>query len=342
MSSALTDLTQRLSAAGKVSAEDVLAMRAQVYGAETIAPDDMEALVALDAAAGTRTPEWGEFFAEAMVDFVVHQEDPPDYVDDAKAGWVMRVMAGPARPDSSLEALARMLETANGAPAAFDAFALAKAKESFCAKGQMEAADVAMLRRLVFAGGGEGDVGVTREEADALFDVNNACRAGANDASWPDFFARAVGDSLIAASPFQLESREDAARDEAWQESPTRMGDFIKGMAKAPDFKGALREILHPDADLDDEWRSEDNRVEASEAAAAEITDEEARWLVGRLSQDALSEPEKRLIGFLKARASKVSDLLKPLFGALPNAPAESAEEGAPVFGQRSKPPATA
>lgn len=341
MNAALDDLTYRLSAAAKIAAEDVLAMRAQVYGADTIAPDDMEALAGLDAAAGDRASEWGEFFAEAMTDFVVRQEDPPDYVDDAKASWVMRILAGPARLDSGLEALARILETANGAPAALDAFALAKAKESFCAKGRMEAGDVAMMRRIVFAGGGEGDVGVTREEADALFDINNACRGAANDASWTEFFAQAVGGSLMAVSPFHLQSREDAARDEAWEKSPTRIGDFVAGMAKGPDFKGALREILHPDADAEEEWRSEDDRFETDEAAAAEITDEEARWLVGRLGQGELSAPERRLIEFLKAGSSKVSEALKPLFGAAAGAPAAS-DSPSVVFGQRSKPPATA
>jgi len=339
MNAALSDLIQRLTASGKVTADDVLAMRAEVYGANLIAPDEMEALAALEAAATNRSPVWGEFFAEAMVDFVVRQEDPPDYVDEAKAAWVMRVLGGKLKCDGGLDALAKILEAAAGAPPELESYAIARAKEAICAKGRIEAADVATLRRLVFASGGDGDLAVTRAEADALFDIAHACRATANDPGWTEFFAEAVGASLLGVSPFKSQSREAAARDEAWLESSSKLSDFMAGMGKAPDLQGALREILEPDADVEDAWQSENARFEAEQMAAIEITDSEARWLIGRLSPGKLSEPERRLIEFLRERSPKVSDLVKPLLNA---GGATAAQDPPPAFGHRAKPPSAA
>lgn len=339
MNAALSDLIQRLKATGRITADDVLAMRAEVYGASVIAPDEMEALADLDAVANNRSPVWGEFFAEAMVDFVVRQEDPPDYVDEAKAAWVMRVLGGKLRPDGGLDALSKVLEAASGVPAELQSFAVAKTKETFCAKGRIEAADVAVLRRLVFAGGGEGELAVTREEADALFDITHACRGPANDPAWTEFFAEAVGASLLAVSQFANPSRDDAVRDQAWLNSNSKLSDFMAGMGKTPDLQGALREILEPDADAEDEWRGEDARFEAESVSAIEITDSEAKWLIGRLSPGKLSDPERRLIEFLRERSPKVSDLVKPLFNAAPKA---AAQEPPPAFGHRSKPPSAA
>src|SRR5580704_7312411 len=49
MSPAFSDIIGRLKAAGQVTAADVLAMRAEVYGAPQVACEDIEALIALDA-----------------------------------------------------------------------------------------------------------------------------------------------------------------------------------------------------------------------------------------------------------------------------------------------------
>jgi len=338
MNAALSDLIQRLKASGRITADDVLAMRAEVYGADLIAPDELEALAALDALATDRSPVWGEFFAEAMVDFVVRQEDPPDYVSEAKAAWVMQVLSGKLKCDSGVDALAHILEAASGVPPELEAFALAKAKEALCDKGRISAADVATMRRLVFAGGGEGNLAVTREEADALFDITHACRASANDPAWTEFFAEAVGASLLSASEFSPESREEAAGDEAWLQGPTKLTEFMAGMTKVPDMQGALRELFEPEADAENEWRDENTRFEAQSLSAIEITDAEARWLIGRLSPGKLTEPERRLIEFLRERSPKVSDLIKPLLGASKPASADPP----PVFGHRAKPPSAA
>ena len=301
MNAPLADLVGNLKAKGHITADDVLMLRRAFYTPSMIATEDIEALVGLDKAVNERGPEWGEFFASAVVDFVVHQQEPADYVDAAKSNWVMGVFAGDLTCDGALEALLRVVETAIDVPADLASFILGKVKAAIAARGRVDAANVAMLRRLVFAGGGPGNVGVTRGEADALFDINDACKGGSNDETWPDFFAKAVADSLTAVSPFKIESREDAAKDDAWLSERESAGGFLAKMAHAPDLRGAMHDILHPFADEGDEWKQAEAEMESSEGDAAMITEEEARWLLGRFGAGGLGEPEQRLIDLLKS-----------------------------------------
>ena len=329
MTTAIADIVGRLETSDRIGAAEVLAMRKEIYGAPRIAPADADALVRLDFRVADRAPEWGEFFAEVMVDYVVRQQDPEDYVDDAKAAWLMKAFDADLKPDSAIEAIVRITETASGAPPALATFALQKLKAYVIGQGAIGANDVALLRRLVFAGASDGGVGVTRAEADAIFDINDVC--GASYApEWIDFFAGAIADAVTTVSPFHLEGREAALKDEAWlneRESPL---DFAKSMMRAPDVGGAIKDVLDPFADEENEWKAADDAFDAAQLAAAPISDDEARWLISRLRSDALSEPERRLIHLLRQTAPQASGLLQPLLGG-----AEEEPEKPVVFGRR-------
>ena len=315
MNPALSDIARRVKAAGRITADDVLGMRGEVYGAPEVAREDVEALIALDQTVSDAAPEWGAFIGDAMVDYVVRQQDPEDYVDDAKAAWLASACAGPLTRQGGLEALVRVLETASNAPASLEAFVLGKVKAAVVATGRLSAEDVALIRRLVFAGASEGNIGVTREEADALFDIDAACGAGA-DPAWPPFFAQAIDDALTAVSPFHLETREDAARDEAWLASRPGVFDFFKQMVAKPDLHGAMDDIFHPYQGERREWEGVEAQAETDAAAAAPITDEEADWLLRRLGSGPLSAAGHALAERLKAQVPDASARLKPLIDA--------------------------
>jgi hypothetical protein len=315
MNATLVDLVGALKSKGRIAADDVLMLRRAFYTPTQIATEDVEGLLGLDQAVSDRCPEWGDFFASAVVDFVVHQQEPADYVDAAKSTWVMGVFAGAMTIDGSLEALIRVVETAVTVPGDLAAFIMGKVKAAIANRGRVDAASVAVLKRLVFAGGGPGNVGVTRDEADALFDINDACKAGENDATWPDFFAKAVADSLTAVSPFKVESREDAAKDDAWLHEREGTGKFLASMARLPDVRGAMHDILHPFADEADQWKQAEAEMEAAESDAATITEEEAKWLLGRFGASGLGEAEQRLIDLLKSISPPSLDRLSEVMG---------------------------
>lgn len=315
MNTSLADVVGNLKAKGSIVAGDVLLMRRAFYTPSLIATEDVEALTELDRAVTERCSEWTDFFAGAVVDFVVHQQEPADYVDAAKSTWVMGVFASDPVCDAALEALIRIVEAAVTVPAELAAFILGKAKGAIAATGCVDAAKVAQLKRLVFAGGGPGNVGVTREEADTLFDINDACRSGSNDDTWPDFFAKAIANSLTAVSPFSVESRDAAARDDQWLSRREGPAEFAAAMAHTPDVRGALHDILHPSDDAAEEWTQAESAMESAEAEAAVITEEEAKWLLGRLGPSGLGEPEQRLIELLKSLSPPSLDRLSEVMG---------------------------
>src|ERR1700733_7518361 len=93
----------------------------------------------IDAATETRAAEWGDFFVQALVDLVVHQQDPADYVDEATAVWLTHAFTaiGRLKRDGAMEALARILDDATEVPADLAVFVLAKAKAWVEAQGSV-------------------------------------------------------------------------------------------------------------------------------------------------------------------------------------------------------------
>ena len=305
MNATLADLVGSLKSTGRVSAADVLALRREFYGAPQIATEDVEALVALDSAAPDRTPDWGDFFAGAVVDYVVHQQEP--------AGLCRRRQVHLGDGRLRRRPHGRRLDGGAGADCRGGGRRPVRSGRVHPRQGQSRdrvrrpcrrrrgcAAQAPGVRRWRT---GQRRCHAHRDEADALFDINDACKAGSNDATWPDFFAKAVADSLTAVSPFAVESREDAARGEAWLAKREGPGEFLAGMARMPDVRGAMHDILHPFSDEADEWRKAEANMETAESEAATITEEEAKWLVERLGAGGLGEPEQRLIDLLKSLA---------------------------------------
>src|SRR3990170_6238957 len=110
---ALSALISELQGRETLTAEDALAVRRVVFGGDgEVTPDEAEALVAINEAADKKSPEWRQLFVEALTEFVVRQQQPSGYVDEANAGWLIAAVShdGRVRRDSELEAIVHILE----------------------------------------------------------------------------------------------------------------------------------------------------------------------------------------------------------------------------------------
>jgi hypothetical protein len=76
-----------------------------------------------------------------------------------------------------------------------------------------------------------------------------------------------------------------------------------------------MHDILHPFADEADEWKQAESEMEVAEAEAETITEEEAKWLLGRFGAGGLGEPEQRLIDLLKSISPPSLDRLSEVMG---------------------------
>lgn len=314
----LTNLCTDIVARGEVTADDVLALRGVVFGEITVTPGEVEALFLIDEGTERRVPEWRAFFLEAMTDWLVRQQEPSGYITQDQADWLIaRIEAdGRVRNGTELELVVRALELADEAPASLAAFGLSLVTRAVVENdGVISADEVQRMRRLVFALAGPGRMAVTREEAGALFDLNDATRGRDNDPSWTDFFMRAVANAVTAAAGWAPPARAEALRRQAWLEAPEGdpaglLGDAVSAAGRLT--PGRIREALFgsDQAHLDEHVAER----ESADASAAPVDHAEALWLLDRIGRDGeFDVNEQALIAFLQEVAPSTDAALQPL-----------------------------
>jgi hypothetical protein len=330
----LAEALSTLDGKAALTADDAVTLRRILYG-QTLTVDQAEAdaLFKLNADAGTLAPEWCALFIEAMTDYVVRQQDPPGYVNAATADWLMGAIdrSGRVRGDE-VEMLVHMLEEADQVPDKLSAFALSAVRASVLSRiartGAVSALDIDRLRRLVFAKGGESNVAVTRHEAEALFDINDALKGAANPA-WTDFFVRAVANAVMFEPVWAPDRSAELKREAELADSgfhPLRrwraaLNDLPGSEAI---FMAALHEITDRKADWDRDFagdrpiRERYAADDAREAQAEAVTADEAHWLADRIGRDGrLDANEQALLAFLRANARQVDPSLEPMLSRL-------------------------
>jgi hypothetical protein len=72
---------------------------------------------------------------------------------------------------------------------------------------------------MLYAFGGDGNIAVTQQEASVLFDINDATAETENHPAWSDLFVKALANFLMATSGYQVPTRQEALRREAWLEA---------------------------------------------------------------------------------------------------------------------------
>ena len=306
---ALHELAERLKAAGTISAEDTLALRRQMWPDGTIAVDEAELVFALNDSVASTSREWTDFFVEALCEFVVCQQIPRGYVDEAKAEWLVARIARDGKVESlgELELLVKVLEAASNVPDSLRAFALVQIERVVVSgegptrdggslgAGAISASEVKLLRRIIFAQAGDGALEVTAPEAEFLFRIKDATLGGDNAPEWKTLFVQAVGNHLMAYNSYRPLARETAARLDAFMnDSRVNIGGFLGRVAQATASGEGLKAYR---ADQEAEKRPDhDAAVDAAHA----VTGDESSWLQGRLDADGALDPlEQALLDFI-------------------------------------------
>lgn len=320
----MNELIGRLRASGTITAEDVLALRRAIWSDDQVSRSEAEGLVALDDTATARPPEWRAFFVEALTHVIVRQQAPAGYVDAAQAEWLTALLTrdGRVRTDSELELLVCILETADSAPPALVTFTLQRIKEAVlhgdgplfrdgaAEPTRITAGEVALLRRVLYAASGDGNLAITRAEAEILFDINDQCRGGANDPAWAELFSRAIAASVMTVSGYAPLARDEALRREAWLE-PSRLG--VGGfLARMFDLKAAVAPWR-----AETDWAARQAAADATSRAAEAISADEASWLASRIGRDGeFDAAERSVIDFLRRESPDIDPALRPLLDA--------------------------
>jgi hypothetical protein len=316
-----------VASAKTIGADEVLRLRRDVFKDGVVSRGEAESLFSLDASSSEKSPEWTDFFLEALTDYVLYQEQPEGYISQETANWLMAAVSHDGKVDtaSELELLVRLLEKARSAPASLASYTLKQvanavlhgsgplARGGQLRQGRISKEEVDLMRRILHASGGEANVAVTRAEAEVLFMLNDGTADAANDPSWTDLFVKAIANSMLYASGYSAPSREEALKQSVFLDSPDGgLAGFFSRM-----ISGGLSGVIDAyrrDDGLEEAF-AERNAINAAKLASAEHLDAaEARWLADQIGKDGkLDGNERELLIFVKDLAADIHDDLKPL-----------------------------
>ncbi len=303
---------------GTITDSQTLDLRRTLYGDMTITEDEAAGLFAINDSCTQQGNAWSEFFIEAIGDFIVHQQKPRDYVDEANARWLMQhtKQDGQLESVNELELLISIFEKAKTVPDSLVGFALDQVKAAVItgsgplrsglelSPGVVTEGDVTILRRILYAYGSGGNIGITALEAETLFDINDATDGSNNHPSWPVLFSQAIANHLMVAQGHSAMARDEALRLEQWLDTPDHgTGSFLASMVKG------LRSIYTSEP-VPDRQTVYEKRVTESE----KITGYEAQWLVNRINRSSkLSDAEQAVLTFIKHNATEIHPSLQTL-----------------------------
>ena len=293
---------------------DMAGLREALWAQPKIGSGDIAALFAAKDRLDPVDPLFSEFLQEAVLHFALKQDWPRNFLSDANATLQVDLFAKDSRIDAEtdFELLVRLAEQAEQCPASFKAF-LCREIEAAVLTGKgitrqgttlaprvVDAADVAYLRRLVFAPGAGGSLKVNFEEAEMLFRIKDATLGAPNDGGWQALFVQAIANHLMAYLNYTPRTIEDAARQDAFiADNAPRAGRFLGQMANSFG-SSAFTKLFSKDALVD----------HASAVASKHaITVEEAAWLKRQIAHDGKTDDlEKALLTFLVDECAPVTD----------------------------------
>lgn len=311
---------------GSIKDVDVRNFRAATYKNGLTCVEDAEILFRANASCPIQDPAWARFFVAAVSDYIINRVQPEGYLTAEKGNWLIDRLSrdGLVRTKTEIELLLEVLEKSRWSPASLVRFALAQvrhavidgggplrggqSRETGCIREQ----EVEFIRRVLFAFGGDGCVGVTRAETEVLFDIDCALSPYAPIPAWTDFFVKAALNVVMASAGYAVPLREIALQ----RDPSIEHGADLRGWAGATLLSvatGSLDSVWDIYTEQSTEHRAlarlERQRIEI--ITNEEITEGEADWLAARLGQDGrLTANQTALVVYLLRRSPNMPSVL--------------------------------
>jgi hypothetical protein len=307
-----TAIARQAAEDGVITPEEILSLRREGWGDGQITHAEAEAIFVLDAALTERPADWCDFLVEAIGEYVLNTWEPRGYVSDEQGAWLVAKVSADGRLDSmtELELLVRVLERAHNAPDTLKRFVLAQVERAVMSgvgptrdggslgAGVINETDCKILRRAMFAAGGDRPAAVSRDEAEMLFRLKDATRGADNAPGWKQLFVQGVGNYLQGYGSLSAQlTRERAAELDAFMsDGESNVGRFLGRMAKSVPAGTFLR------------WSPKVSAPSRGDsvAAAEAVTPEEKTWLDQAIgADDQVDELEQALLAFLAEETAR-------------------------------------
>lgn len=322
------EIALEVSRTGAVTAEDIVAIRRNVYPDETVSRLEAEGIYSIERVRRVGNREWTSFFIEVMSDHLINIP-PVGYLSEDNAAWLETQVKRRKAPsmDGDVALVAAIIERAREVPPTFQAFGLRLVKEAVLygdgpdghgrehGAGRVTAPDVALLQRILWGAGREGQLAISREEAETLFAIADATTGAANEREFEDLFARAIGNYLMGATGRDVPPRETALRWETEGPYKANAVGMLGRVFEARFARGAVFERPRTLMEDVEAHRGEANLArEIASLKAEAIIPEKASWLVERINRNGMITPaEKALVRFVAREGGATNPLLKDL-----------------------------
>jgi len=303
-------IAEAAAADGQITAEGILALRREGWGDGIITRAEAEALFALNNALAERSPEWCDFFVEAIGEFVLNGSPPRLQCSLEEAEWLIGQIDHDGVVDSvvELETMVRIIERAENVPERLKTYVLDQIERAVLtgtgptrcgghlSATHISAAECRIIRRVIFASGGCAPAAVSRFEAEMLFRLKDATLPEENAAEWDDLFIDGVANFLKGfAMPNAQLSHERKRELEAFiADNEANLGRFMGRMVReVPNVANHFGKVFGRKKPAGPDY-------EALAAEGEKLTDYESEWLEGMIDADGeVDELESRLIARL-------------------------------------------
>jgi len=313
----------------EVRLDDVLRMRREIFADGIVSLDEADCLFKLNDAFEDPISEWNDFFVQALTNFFLYQQKPSGFITASDGNYLISKVWQDERVKSAteLELIVHLIDRAQTCPDALRECVIREVKESvltnsgplrdghFLKAGVIDAAEVAILERVLFGMASEGSLAISRAEAELLFDLNDATIEAENHPSWRKLFVKGISNYLMSSLSYAPMKREERIAQDAFLESRGSMTGIFGKMGQSL-MKGpmALLDVITAPVSADRLWDEELSRRQEQSQFNERITAAEADWVINRIGKDGvLHDNEKALLSFIRDHARTIPPVLQSL-----------------------------
>ena len=308
MMASVNDILTQALADKVIDPAEFSQLRRKIFDDGHVSLQEADMIFLFDMQAESLPEGWADFFVGAITDFLIRQTLPTGYVDSIHSAWLMERIEydDQINEDTEMELLLNILRLAVDVPRDLEVYALNKVRDKIISRGlngqlSIQAQDVDLLKRVLYASSGSGGFSICREEAQFLFELDEICQHAENAPEWQKLFVGATANHLMTMGAPKLLDRQTMKE---LQEKPLKMDWSLSGI-KSSFFA------------WESEYKNKEQSFFLNETAMQEaeaITALEADWLVKHLNRDGvLSLNERALLKFIKEECTNVHEILAPL-----------------------------
>lgn len=316
-------IINEIIAEGRIIAAVVQRLAREVFPDGVASFEDADLVFRLEAECPERDKAWNHAYADWLTEFYVWRAEPPGTVGDEKARHLLPHLMRDGRiaGGTELELLLNIVTWSHACSVDIVHVLLKVVWDSVTGAGnaaygkgrevnRIDATDVEILRKAIYAPATAGGIMVSRAEAELLFDLNNVAADSNNHPSWSDLFVTAIANHLMfpVVSPATTTAEKCTRLREAWKQQSDIGSDIVDTIDRALDGDAEAIVLLN----------AQEKQMQQEHAARdAAIDAQEAEWLRRQIAADfVLDENEVELLRYLKAKSPDIHGSLDDLFAA--------------------------